>query len=63
VKLELVNAEVLTVGPDETLLIKFGAAVDQEVVDQIGAALERSGIPPDRWLIISGDVELAKVQT
>ncbi len=66
VKVEIVNAEVLVVGPDEILLIKIADPfVDTDgrmpEVDSFLAELERLGLS-DRSVVIAGDVELAKVQ-
>ncbi len=67
VKVEIVNAEVLVVGPDEILIVKIDEPfVDEETgesdtVNAFLAELERLGLS-DRSVVIAGDVELAKVQ-
>jgi hypothetical protein len=62
VRIELVNAEILTVGPDETLLVKLGEKLTPEQVDLALKSFEGAGIRRDRVVILQGDVELAKVK-
>lgn len=57
---QFVNAEVLTVGPDEVLIIRFPEKAD-EYTDQIFDALEALGLA-ERTLVFGGEVELSKVK-
>ena len=63
--INLVNAEVLTVGPDETLIIKVDDSVDLD--DQadflIHEAFQAAGLSKNRYLIVQGDWEFAKVKS
>jgi hypothetical protein len=63
-KVELVNAEVLTVGPDETLIIKVakGMLADPEEVKFLHEAIEAAGISRHRYFLVEGEIEFAKVK-
>jgi hypothetical protein len=57
-KIEFVNAEVLRVGPDEVLLVKFppGLELTESEMDHLQSMLEEQ--LGDRFLVVGGDVEL-----
>ena len=60
-KVELIHAEVLTVGPDESLIIKVPKGM-LAVEEELHEAIEGAGISKDRYLLIEGEIEFAKVQ-
>lgn len=58
--INLVNAEVLTVGPDEVLIVKLPKRTKSaEMSDAIFAAFKEIGV--DRVIVFADDVEFAKV--
>lgn len=60
---EFVNADVLTVGPDEHLIIRIGEmSWTPEVLDDLMAHLKEVGLA-ERVLVIQGEqIEFAKVK-
>lgn len=63
-KVELIHAEVLTVGPDESLIIKVGKGMlaNEREVKFLHDAIEAAGISRDRYLLVEGEIEFAKVK-
>jgi hypothetical protein len=62
VKVELVNAEVLTVHEDEALIIKLDARLDDATSAMVLETFEAIGIKRERIIIMQGGVELAKIK-
>ena len=62
VKLELVNAEVLTVAEDETLIVKLPSTLEPWAMQEVYANFARAGIPDNRLIIVTGNAEITKVK-
>lgn len=62
VELHLVNAEVLTVAEDETLIVKLPSTLEPWAMQEIYKEFANAGIPGNRLIIVTGEAELTKVK-
>jgi len=59
-KVEVVEAEVLRLQPDEILILRLPEGADLEMVDLVADALSQVGLK-DRSLVLSGEIDIAVI--